>query len=99
MEKMLERAVLFAYRRAIALGADGIEAFETALDIVFDARPDIEDDAGRGIVTTIIHAARDEEHPPLVAGATLQSESRATCNRPPIAKSSTKLRIARSRVA
>lgn len=94
MEKMLERTVLLAYRRALALGADGMEAFETALDIVFDARPDIEDDAGRDVVATIIEAARDEGYAPIAVGAMLQSRHRAA-----IARSSTSRRISRSRVA
>lgn len=94
MEKMLERAVLFAYRRAMALGADEIEAFETALDIVFDARPDIEDDAGRSLVTTIIRAASDAEQPPVKLAPRIQSRNCATIDR-----SSRNRRISRSRVA
>jgi len=61
MEKMLERAILFAYRRAAALGADQIEAFETALTVLFDARPDLEDAAARQAVAGILAAA---EPPP-----------------------------------
>jgi hypothetical protein len=91
MEKMLERAVLLAYRRAVALGADGMEAFETALGIVFDARPDIEEGVGRGVVATIVEAARNDESPPIAAGAMLRSRYRAT-----IARSSTN---GRSRIA
>lgn len=60
MEKMLERAVLFAYRRALALGADGIEAFETALSVLFDAQPDIEEGEARGALSSIISAAPDK---------------------------------------
>jgi hypothetical protein len=77
MQKMLERAVLYAYRRAIALGADGIEAFETALAVVFDARPDIDDDAGRGVVATIIAAAGDAGQRPIAAGAMLHARKRS----------------------
>jgi len=99
MEKMLERAVLFAYRRALALGADGMEAFETALEIVFDARPDIEDSAGRGVVATIIEAAGDQGHSPLAAGAPLRSRNRAACHRAAIAKSSMNRPVSYSRVA
>lgn len=54
MEKMLERAVLFAYRRVIALGADGIEAFETALSVLFDARPDMDDAEARLAISGIL---------------------------------------------
>jgi hypothetical protein len=57
MEKMLERAAVFAYHRAIALGADDLEGFETALEIIFDARPDIEDDAARDMLRAMLAAA------------------------------------------
>ncbi len=56
MEKMLERAVLFAYRRVIALGADGIEAFETALSVLFDARPDMDDAEARVAISGMLAA-------------------------------------------
>jgi hypothetical protein len=59
MEKMLERAVLFAYRRALALGADGIEAFETALSVLFDAQPDMDEAEARAAISSIISAAPD----------------------------------------
>jgi hypothetical protein len=54
MEKMLERAVLFAYRRVIALGADGVEAFETALSVLFDARPDMDDAEARVAISGML---------------------------------------------
>jgi hypothetical protein len=54
MEKMLERAVLFAYRRAAGLGADEIEALETALGVLFDARPDLEESDARRAVSAIL---------------------------------------------
>jgi hypothetical protein len=41
MEKMLERTIRFAYRKAVALGADGVEAHETALGVLYDAQPDL----------------------------------------------------------
>jgi hypothetical protein len=57
MEKMLERAVLFAYRKATALGADSIEAFETALGVLYDARPDIEESEARSEISTLLQTA------------------------------------------
>ncbi len=98
MEKMLERAVLFAYRRAIALGADGVEAFETALDVVFDARPNIDDDDGRSIVAAMTDAAPDEASPSAAVTAP-QSGNGPACTRATTARSSTNRRISRSRVA
>jgi hypothetical protein len=41
MEKMLERTIRFAYRKAATLGADGVEAHETALGVLYDAPPDL----------------------------------------------------------
>jgi hypothetical protein len=63
MEKMLERAVLFAYRRVIALGADGIEAFETALSVLFDARPDMDDAEARVAISGMLAADPDFHGP------------------------------------
>ncbi|MDB5409113.1 MAG: hypothetical protein JWL84_4025 [Rhodospirillales bacterium] len=90
MEKMLERAVIFAYCRALTLGADEIEAFETALDIVFDARPNIDEEAGRAILRTMLADAGDGGARP----ATLHS-SRLVI----VASSSMKRRSSLSRVA
>jgi hypothetical protein len=67
MEKMLERAVLFAYRRVIALGADGIEAFETALSVLFDARPDMDDAEARVAISGML-ASEPSFRGPYVAG-------------------------------
>jgi hypothetical protein len=57
MEKMLERAVLFAYRKATALGADSIEAFETALGVLHDARPDLEESEARSGIAILLETA------------------------------------------
>ena len=43
MEKMLERTIRFAYRKAVALGADEVEAHETALGVLYDAQPDLDE--------------------------------------------------------
>lgn len=59
MEKMLERAVLFAYRKAAALGADNIEAFETALTVLFDARPNMDEGDARQAISSILATAPD----------------------------------------
>jgi hypothetical protein len=54
---MLERAVLFAYRKATALGADSIEAFETALGVLYDARPDLEESEARSEISILLETA------------------------------------------
>ena len=54
MEKMLERTIMFAYRRAAALGADNVEAFETALTVLFDARPDLDEDDARSTLAGML---------------------------------------------
>ncbi len=54
MEKMLERAIVFAYRRASALGADDVEAFETALTVLYDARPDLDEQDARTTLSGIL---------------------------------------------
>jgi hypothetical protein len=79
MEKMLERAAVFAYRRAIALGADDLEGFETALEIIFDARPDIEDDAARDMLRAMLAAAPQlsERDPTMRAAAASSSTNRS----------------------
>lgn len=64
MERMLERAVLFAYRKARWLGADPIEAFETALPIVFDARPDLDEGEARAIIAEMLAATPEDMPPP-----------------------------------
>jgi hypothetical protein len=90
MEKMLERAVVFAYRRALALGADEIEAFETALDVLFDARPGIGEDAGRALLRAMLAGIPGE-----CAGSAMPHVSRRAI----VANSSMNRRSSRSRVA
>jgi hypothetical protein len=57
MERMLERAVLFAHRKAISLGADPIEADETALRVLFDAKPHLEESEARADLGEILSRA------------------------------------------
>jgi hypothetical protein len=90
MEKMLERAVIFAYSRALTLGADNIEAFETALDIVFDARPDIDEEAGRAILRTMLAGVGEDG---------IRQERLHSSRRAMVASSSMKRRSSLSRVA
>ena len=59
MEKMLERTVVFAYRKALALGADEVEARETALGVLYDARPDLDEREARASLTAMIGAEPD----------------------------------------
>lgn len=54
MEKMLERAIMFAYRRAASLGADNVEAFETALGVLFDACPDLDEGDARSTLAGML---------------------------------------------
>jgi hypothetical protein len=63
MDKMLERAIRFAYRRAAALGADAIEAFETALIVLFDARPDLGEGEARSTLALILRGCEGELAP------------------------------------
>ncbi|MBV9522605.1 MAG: hypothetical protein JO010_07420 [Alphaproteobacteria bacterium] len=61
MEKILERAIIFAYRKATVLGADSIEAFETALLVLFDACPDLDDADARSALAGILAALPPDE--------------------------------------
>ena len=54
MEKMLERAVLFAYRRVIALGGWHRGIRRRHCPVLFDARPDMEDSEARNVISNIL---------------------------------------------
>jgi hypothetical protein len=54
MEKMLERTILFTYRRTLALGADEVEARETALGVLHDARPDLDEYDARATLAAML---------------------------------------------
>jgi len=43
MEKMLERTIVFAYRKALTLGVGEIKAREAALGVLYDACPGLEE--------------------------------------------------------
>jgi hypothetical protein len=49
MKDDLRSAIRRAYQEALACGSDAEEAFETALAVVDDAEPDLDDEAVRRI--------------------------------------------------
>jgi hypothetical protein len=59
MEKIFELTVLFAYRRALALGADDMKALKAAQSVLVDAKPDLEETEARIMVASILAAAID----------------------------------------
>ena len=59
MEKIFELTVLFAYRRALAFGADDRSASKAALSVIFDAKPDLEETEAHIMLSIILGATPD----------------------------------------
>jgi len=59
MDKIFELTVRFAYRRALAFGVDDRNAFEAALSVIFDAKPDLEEAEARIMLSIILGATAD----------------------------------------
>ena len=59
MEKIFELTVRFAYRRALAFGADDRNASKAALSVIFDAKPDLEETEAHIMLSIILGAIPD----------------------------------------
>ena len=59
MDKIFDLTVRFAYRRALAFGADDRNAFKAALSVIFDAKPDLEETEARIMLSIILGATPD----------------------------------------
>ena len=59
MDKIFELTVRFAYRRALAFGADDGDACKAALSVIFDAKPDLEETEARIMLSIILGATPD----------------------------------------
>ena len=57
MSKHLRSAVLQAYRNALVGGGDAEEAFETALSLVNEAEPHLDEEVARQITAEVLAGA------------------------------------------